>query len=199
MSKGSYVIILTACVIASAAFTSHVIAEVYKTVDADGNVVYTDTPPSPDAEPLEMRELSVIETVKITPRASQAYESDANAEGEVTDLGALRRGYRDFRLVSPTQEQTFWGTGNVATVAWDTRFQLEDGMAVTIFIDGEARPPTTASVISVGQLDRGQHTVSAELTDSRNRRIARADPVTFHIKQHSANFNRPIAAPRRGG
>ena len=188
--------LLAACALLSA---GQGVAEVYKTVDENGNVVYTDSPPTPDAKPLEMRPLSVIETVKITPRAIPATEADANKDGEVTSIRVLRRGYRDFRLVSPVQEQTFSGNRNTATIAWDTRYRIEEGMSVTIFIDGKAQPPTTESVIEVSLLNRGEHTVTAELRDSRNRRVASADPVTFYIRQNSVNFNRPNPTPGGGG
>ena len=36
-------------------------AEVYKTVDKDGNVVFTDKKPSADAEPMKLKEL-IIQT-----------------------------------------------------------------------------------------------------------------------------------------
>lgn len=177
-------------------------AEVYKTVDKDGNVVYTDQPPEPGAEPMKLRELSVVPVpnYNVRKRAVAAPESVANADGTVTDLNALKRGYRDFALVSPTPEQTFTGTGNVATIAWDTQYALQPGMTVVVSINGEALPPTTASVMTSPPLDRGEHRVTAELVDADQRVIATAGPVNFYIFQHSVqNQNRPIPTPRGGG
>ncbi len=176
------------------ACSPQLVAEIYKTIDEHGNVVYTDQPPSQDAKPLDLPGLSIISPQKPEPppnipgsvRASTGPEPEA--QQEVTSIRELRRGYRDFAIVSPTQDQTIWGTGNEAAIAWNTRYQLQKGMSVTVYIDGAAQPSTTNTAISLGQLDRGSHEVYAVLTDSGNRRIASAARVTFHIKQYSVNF-----------
>lgn len=174
-------------------------AQVYKTVDEDGNVVYTDQAPSGDAEPMEMPGLSIVETPEYQRPALRADEDDANDEGKITDIRTLRRGYRDFRISAPMPDQTFWGTENMATVSWETKYALQEGMSVVVYIDGEAQPPTTNPVMSTGRLDRGEHKVRAELYDAQKRRVASTDTVTFHVKQQSVLNNRPVAVPQGGG
>ena len=39
-------------------------SEIYRVVDKDGNVVYTDQPPGDGSEPVDLPPLSVVETVK---------------------------------------------------------------------------------------------------------------------------------------
>lgn len=168
-------------------------AEVYKTVDEDGNVVYTDQPPSTGAEPMQLRELSVVPVPEYASKQKAAKTAGLEEGGEV-DLGSLRRGYRDFSLVSPTPEQTFSGSGNVAVVQWSTRFELQEGMAVIVYLDGQALPPTTQAAITTPPLDRGEHQVRAELVDAQKRNIASAGPVTFFVRQNSVNFNAPARA-----
>ena len=168
-------------------------AEVYKTVDENGNVVYTDQAPSSGAEPMKLRELSVVPVPEYASKQKAAQTAGLEEGGEV-DLGALRRGYRDFSLVSPAAEQTFTGSGNVAVVEWSTRFELQPGMAVIVHIDGEALPPTTQAAITTPPLDRGEHQVRADLVDAQKRNIASAGPVTFFVHQNSANFSAPARA-----
>lgn len=175
------------------------LAQVYKTVDENGNVVYTDKAPNADAKPMDLPELSIVEAPSYEQPAKRARAGAANEDGQVTDIGALRRGYRDFRIVSPMPEQNFWGTGNTASIAWDTRFELQQGMQVVVYLDGKAEPPTTSRVMTTPQLDRGEHKVSAELQDADGRTIASAPEVTFYIKQQSALFNRPVPTPHGGG
>lgn len=174
------------------AFAPGTRAEVYKVVDEHGNVTYTDQAPGPDARPMVLRELSVISPQVPAPNAGteQAAGADSAAEGEqdVMSVRELRRAYRDFRIVSPMQEQHIWGAGNEVTIAWGTQYPLQPGMMVTIYVDGQAQPPTAQSAISMGSMDRGEHEVYAELVDSQNRRIALAEPVTFFIRQWSVNF-----------
>ena len=178
----------------SAAVTA--VAQVYKTTDKDGNVVFTDQAPDASATPMELPGLSVISPAEpVLPEQVEAEQPEQTGE-PVTDIRELRRGYRDFTLSSPKADETFWGTGNRVLATWTTGYQLQPGMQVTFVVNGESRPPTTAESIVINELNRGEHKVSAELRDVRRRLVARSDEVTFFIKQYSNNFNRP---PARGG
>lgn len=178
----------------AALFSAQVQAAIYKVVDEHGNVTYTDKAPHPDATPVDLPGLSVISpqrnpSATVTTAGQAAFE-DEDTE-EVTSVRQLRRGYRDFHLVSPTQEEALWNTNNTASVAWDARYQLQAGMSVVIYLDGVAQEPTSAPVIHFERLDRGEHTVKAELFDRRNRKIASSETVTFYIMQPS------VLNPRR--
>jgi hypothetical protein len=180
--------------ILSVLIASSVNAEVYKSVDENGNVVYTDQRPDADAVPMELPGLSIISAQKSTTQSpaararAEAVAVEGQAGEEVVSIRDLRRGYRDFAIIHPIPDQVFIGTGNeVGGVAWDTRFALQQGMTVTVFLDGVAQEPTTAPLVDVGWLARGAHEVRAELKDRRNRHIASTDPVTFHVRQPSVN------------
>ncbi|MDX1459741.1 MAG: DUF4124 domain-containing protein [Xanthomonadales bacterium] len=163
-------------------------AQVYKIVDENGNVTYTDQAPGPDAKPVDLPGLSIISPQQ-RPETPRSLARDVPKEAnEVSNLGELRRSYNDFAIVAPKPDESLWGTGNAVQVAWDTRYRLQAGMSVVIYLDGEAQPPTTSPVITFEQLDRGSHTVSAELYDRRNRKIATAEPVSFYIRQGSRLF-----------
>ncbi|NNJ65444.1 MAG: DUF4124 domain-containing protein [Xanthomonadales bacterium] len=172
--------------------------EIYKIVDKDGNVTFTDQRPSSNAEPMELPPLSVIETD--IPVPAETGEAPAGEAAEALPLTPreLRRKYRDFRITSPQQEETFWGTANTVSVTWGSSEPIVEDLTVFLFVDGEAQQvPANGSAQLV--LDRGEHQVYAELRDSRNRRIVATEPVTFFVKQHSVGFNRPSVSPGQGG
>ena len=83
-------------------------AEIYKTYDENGNPIFTDQAPEPGAEPITLRELSVVEA----PEYARPDRAAGEGDDATTSLNALRRQYRDFALVSPAPEQNFWGTGH---------------------------------------------------------------------------------------
>ena len=171
------------------------LAQVYKVVDENGNVVYTDRAPAADAQPMELPGLSVIEMIRTEPEgAAGSVEEAGEEEEEVSDIRELRRGYRDFSIVSPIDEETLWGTGGQVQIAWDTRYRLQTGMYVVLTVDGTEGDPTTQPVINM-VLERGTHTVYAELFDRRNRKVATANPVTFNVQQYSVHYG---ANRRRG-
>lgn len=167
-------------------------AQVYKVIDEDGNVTYTDRAPDASAVPVKLKGLSVISPQKPAPSATE-YKVSAGAEGDpddaVTSIRKLRDGYKDFAIVSPTPDQTFQGTENTVPIGWNTRYALQPGMKAVIYIDGEAREETASSVVNLDKIWRGSHEVYAQLVDGRNRIIATTGKVTFHMRQNSVQFN----------
>lgn len=170
--------------------------EIYKVVDKDGNITFTDQRPSSDAAPMDLPPLSVIETDVPAPAAPAAAAD--SAEPVPLTPRELRKKFRDFAITSPQNEETFWGTANSVVVTWGSSEPLPDDIKVLLYVDGESQP-APASGSSTLTLDRGEHQVFAELRDVRNRRVLTTETVTFFVKQHSENFNRPVARPRPGG
>jgi len=167
-------------------------AQVYKTVDKDGNVTYTDTPPPDGSQPIDLRPISVIEAPIYETGSKQTVEGE---EKEIP-LRELRKNYKDFAIVSPQQEESIWHPETPIMVTWNTKFQLQDGMMMTLFVDGVQKESTTVRSIPVSDLERGEHTLRAELRDAKNRKVASADPITFFVKKPNLYTNRPIARPR---
>ena len=167
-------------------------ADIWKVVDENGNVVYTDQPPKHGSTPMDLPELSVIETViqvKRTPTGAEEVKTLTSLE--------LRKLYRDFRITRPLAEETFWGTANTVVVTWGSETPLTPDLSVRLFVDGKVRgaPPTGGVSLT---LERGEHNVSAELRDARGRRIIRTESVTFFVKQNSVNFSGSGTIPSGG-
>ena len=165
-------------------------AEIWKVVDEDGNVTYTDQAPGNAAPPMKLPELSIIETVSPGSRA-QANGRRPVVKEEVTALTAaeLRRLYQDFRIARPFEEETFWGTASTVVVTWTSTAPITPDLNVRLFVDGAAQAAPATGGVSL-TLDRGEHRVFAELRDASNRRIITTKPVTFFVKQVSVNSNR---------
>lgn len=170
-------------------------AQVYKTVDEDGNVTYTDQPPKDGSKPVDLPPISVIEA-PIYEKAPEATEEGAEG-GKEMSLKYLRKNYKDFAIVAPTSEESLWHPEGAISVAWNVGYKLQAGMQVSVFLDGELQATSTAQVIPVSGLDRGEHTVTAELKDAKNRRIATAAPVTFFIRRPGLT-SRPRISPSGG-
>jgi hypothetical protein len=167
-------------------------ADIWKVVDEDGNVIYTDQPPKDGSAPMDLPELSVIKTdiqVKQTPAGEE--ETKALTPRE------LRNIYQDFRITRPLPEETFWGTSNTVVVTWSSKTPFTPDLNVRLFVDGKAQAAPATGGVTLN-LDRGEHRVHAELRDARNRRIMLTESVTFFIKQSSVNFSRPRPSPHGG-
>ena len=172
--------------------------QVYKVVDEDGNVTFTDTPPGDGSKPVKLAPISVIEAPTYEQPEKAVEEGAEGEEGKEMSLRYLRKNYADFAIVAPQQEESVWNPDSAMTVAWNTRFALQPGMQVIIFVDGVQHSKTTEQIIAVTQqLDRGEHKIEARLTDAKNRSIATAEPITFFVRRPGL-YNRPRVAPRGG-
>lgn len=169
------------------------LADVYKVVDEQGNTVYTDRAPTPDAVPLELLPLNELAPPpKLASASPGAVALPQEEPGEARlNSRQLRSLYRDFRIIHPVPGQVFRGESTPATVAWETQAPLEPGMRVVFHVDGRARPPTREQVISTGWLDRGDHVVRAELLDHRGQRVARTEEIPFRIHKEYHWINLP--------
>lgn len=183
------------------------VAQIYKVVDEQGNVVYTDQAPADGSPPMSLPELSIIETdyppattaADEQPAGQEAATEDAAEEAaeEATTPRVLRKTYRDFRITQPQQEQTFWGAENTVVIGWSSSVPLLPELSVRLYVDGQAVTTTSDGLFAM-TLDRGEHSTYAELLDPRGRRVITTPAVTFFVKQHSIGFNRPKVTPRNG-
>lgn len=192
--KTQNVFLMTLVAFSLLTMANPLMAEVYKTVDEDGNVTYTDQPPGDGSRPMDLPPLSIIETPvyqKTAREAAQSADGAAGEENKEIPLKTLRRTYRDFAIISPATEESVWRPDGPVSVAWNTASPLVAGMTVTLSVDGKKQTATTATIIPIVGLERGEHTLTAELKDSRNRRIATANSVTFFIRQPNIYTNRP--------
>ncbi len=162
--------------------------EIYKIVNPDGSVTFTDQKPAPGAEPVKLRPLSVVETDTPAPAVTEPAGATAGETEKEPTARELRRQFSDFGITQPQNEETFWGTANQVTVSWGASQPTPEGMSAVLFVNGQPRDVPASGSVSL-TLDRGEHRVSVELRDGRNRRIVASDPVVFFVKQHSVNFN----------
>ena len=88
MNKGM-ICALTCCMMLAAPLAAQSTGEIYKVVDEDGNVTFTDQRPSAQAQPMDLPPLSVIETDIPEPAARSAARRPAAARPTAAHPAAL--------------------------------------------------------------------------------------------------------------
>ena len=148
-------------------------AEIYKTTDKHGNVVFTDRPPisGPREEvilkaPTEIPSLAPRQT---TPRIDLIPEMP-----EVV--------YDQFEISSPANDSTVRNSGNFQ-IKLAIRPDLARTHRVRFLIDGEAvSGPKRSLLHSVTNMDRGTHQLKAELLDQAGNVLESASS-TVHVRR----------------
>lgn len=152
-----------------------VTAEIYKYVDSNGVVRYTDKPPSQDAKPLELP----------APQTYTSAESSSADENE-SILLPTSGSYQGIELISPSANQVF-NTGNPQVIASaQVDPGLQDGHRVVFLIDGLPIPvPAGQTSTLLSGLNRGSHILQAVVMDAGDSIQLQSEPISFHMNQPS--------------
>lgn len=149
----------------------------YKWVDSQGNVHYSDKP-IPGGTKIHLANPGTYTAPAVAmPERPQQNESQAPAQV----------GYSDFVITSPSAEQTFSNVDSV-TVSVSVAPGLKGGDNITISVDGASQGPSGAMSATFSGLDRGQHTASAILIEADGQTIS-APPVTFYIQKKAVGMH----------
>ena len=158
-------------------------ATVYKWVDEQGVVHYSDQP-HPNAQAVDLKS---AQTYKSTGTAtSPSAGAAANAQPTAS--------YRLCELYRPENDEVFLNTDTVvAKVRLDP--QLRPGDRIAIGLDGK-RVQTGSSTDATLKVERGSHSLTAVVEDSQGKAMCTTPNVTFHVRQPSKQAPNAANRPR---
>lgn len=155
----------------------------YRIVHPDGTVEFTDDA-SRGGEEIKLRDVQTI-----------AVPDD---EGEGNDEGRRRKsdekpekkersfsGYQRISISSPHPEQTIWSTGSGVTVSVSIDPLLQPGHTVVVSLDGSEKARGGSTSVTIAEVYRGTHSVSASVIDQQGNNLISSSPVTFYLRQKS--------------
>ncbi len=162
---------------------------IYRTTDAQGNVVFTDNPER-GGEEVELAPVTVV------PSTGEVRTGDAQPRLEGS--GAASPGqpfmpYDSFRIVSPSHEQAFpVGAGGNVPVELAIQPELREDHRVRLLVDGQvSQTAMHTEAFMLANMNPGEHVLQAELLDGSDEVRHRTSPVTIYV--HRASVNRPPA------
>ena len=152
---------------------TNVSAEIYKWVDESGATIYSDTP-HPDAEVIKTQDLNTYSPQPIRRSAESAPKKD----------DVIR--YESVTIVEPTNDSAFWSTGAPIAVTVDVQPGLAGAHSLQLFIDGApAGEPGKSTRFSIGDLDRGTHSVQAKIMDEGGSTVFESPSSSFTVHKQS--------------
>lgn len=150
--------------------------QVYKHVDEDGNVTYTD-------EPLEGAERLESSEPESTYRFRTPERLDTSGQADPQEPEAP---YQSVRILQPQPEGTVRDNRGIVEVRVGTEPQLRQGHSVQYVLDGEAQgEPAPELTRRLTEVHRGEHQVQVRIIDGNGETIAESEPVTFYMHQAS--------------
>ncbi|WP_101758889.1 DUF4124 domain-containing protein [Oceanicoccus sp. KOV_DT_Chl] len=151
--------------------SSSVLAEVYKHVDENGKVTYTDTP-STDAEAVELTEPNSLKPVAIPVRTAPLPDPAIPT-------------YR-LRISSPSPGSSVSGL-NSFEVKGTVEPSLKPNHQIQLLIDSENHSSSRSTSFSVSGLSRGEHTLQLTIIDE-NDTLLNSSPIVTIIATRPGNL-----------
>lgn len=149
-------------------------AEIYRWVDAEGRVMYGDEPPAKSkAKPITLPTLTVADGfVPQKPAQTEPAKQDDAA-------------YSDFRIESPARGETIRANDGNLTVSIALKPKLKEGDSVALYVDSKQTAAGSSLSFPLSELERGEHTVFAVLSDAKGNIIQNTETVTFNLQKGS--------------
>ncbi len=159
------------------ASTSLFANEVYRVVDAEGGVTFTDSPAAnTKAETVDLPTINIA-----TPPPPRIIDAKDAVIGEEAP-------YTSARITQPLNNATIPPGQTTVVITLALKPALQEGHLAQLYIDGRAQGSATASTtFSVSRLNRGKHKAYIEILGGDKKRKTQTKAITFHVKQHSAN------------
>ena len=154
-------------------FTVH--AGLYKGLDEEGNVIYSDEP-FDNSEKFTPPPITIVQPTKVAPR-----EEVAEEEKKPETV------YTTFSITSPKNEATIRNEPNVVVdMVLDPALTISEGHSIWLLLDGRPLIKKTKSLsLPIGRLDRGTHTLQAQVRNSAGKAVISTKKVKVFIHQTS--------------
>lgn len=155
-------------------------AAIYKTVDSQGNVSYSDHYSTQS----EQIQLPPTPTVRITPspKTTSTIKSDKNQPTKATI-------YQSLEINEPKNDASIRNNAGDVTVSLSFQPELFFGDIISISVDGKEVYKGTASTTTIGNIDRGTHTVRAVIFNNKGKPLISSKTFTFHLHKQSVLLN----------
>ena len=128
--------------------------EVYKTIDEDGNVIFTDRP-SLNSEEIKLKELKTTETVKPTSITSGSKNKNKG-----------NHSYKKLIVSNPANGSAIRSNNGNVSISISLEPSLRAGHRILISVDGKEVSKGSGKSVSLTNLDRGTHAVTVRIIDS---------------------------------
>ena len=124
--------------------TSGGAAEIYRTVDKDGNVIFSDKP-TKESEKIQLKETTTIKSLSVEP-SSQA-TTPPTKEKTIP--------YKSISITAPAEDETIQQNAGDVSVRVAVDPMLQQGDEVVVYLDGAEQMKGAGGAFNLENIDRG--------------------------------------------
>lgn len=149
--------------------------QIYRTVDKDGNVIFTDVP-GEGAEKIELKETMTINSLGTEP-SSPVTTATPEPEQVIP--------YKSFSILNPADDESIRDNAGNVNVTVSIEPMLQSGHEVVVYLDGKEKMKGTGSAFNLENIDRGTHQLRASVKDPNGHILISSKSTTFHLQRQS--------------
>ena len=170
-----------AIVVALSLIASSASAQIYKTVDANGNVVYTDIAPIERSGQPPPQEVNVQPINSYEPPAASQTSAPSYSGPSTTPSY-----YAQLEVISPTEDETIRDNAGNVQIEVAISPPLRSDHRLLLVLDGTPTDVEAVNgVFEISNVDRGTHTVGARAVDRLGNVLIESAPATFNLMRVS--------------
>ncbi|XOZ33315.1 DUF4124 domain-containing protein [Halomonadaceae bacterium KBTZ08] len=156
---------------------SAVADEVYRHVDEDGNVTYSDEPMSDDSEAMELEPLPEVSLPKWdrSQRRKNRGEQDGSRKQQAS--------YRSVEITQPEHDSTFWRSSGRVVVRIQSQPSLKSGHRYALEVDGERVKQGRSTSFPVKKMTRGTHELVVHVINANGETVSSSDVTRFTLNR----------------
>ena len=195
-----YCKLLVASLLYAGLMSPAVAASIYKTVDKDGNVVYTDVPPkNTGTQQNGDRSIEIDVSNSNTYVAPKPPQRSRTQDTLVGNEGSTETTYSRLEIVYPSDDEAIRNNAGNINFSVATTPDLHSGHQFEVLLDGkplaDKGETNSGSGLALTNVDRGTHVASVQIVDANGTVIIASKPVTFHLLRANLNTRRNLGAP----
>lgn len=170
------------------AFCVSAVAGIYKYIDENGQVAYGDKPVD-GAKKLKIRHKSRAEERLVgDPNERNTSESD-NKNPDKPSVA----NYQSLEILTPKNDKVVSDrSGSVEVIVLPSP-KLADRHELVINVDGKDISRGRHANLTLSQVPRGSHKVTAKIVDANGSTLISSSAVTFHVKRPIIDEDSPLA------
>ena len=149
-------------------------AQVYRSVDKDGNVTFSDQP-SKDAVQVQVKELETVKSLADVPAPDQPR----------TPAQPQPQGYTDIKISSPENDLAIRDNAGDLNVTVSLTPALKSGDKLVLYLDGKEQSSGQSPVFNLKNIDRGTHELRVAVLDADGHQLIDSKSVSFHMLRYS--------------
>ncbi|WP_166266210.1 DUF4124 domain-containing protein [Marinobacter caseinilyticus] len=159
------------------------VAEVYRYLDKNGNVTFSDEPRK-GAETVKVRPVTTVTLPKMKDVEARARQPEAEEKTQAKPYDAIT-------FDAPEDGTAFYSGNGDIELRVSSSPALKKGHRFEVDIDGQPVGQNPSGSFTVRNIDRGTHNASAFVVDSKGQRIQSGSRISFTLHRPSViNQNR---------